>query len=79
MKHVSYDLYQKVGRLSKDGMHSSEIAKKVSLNEFQILEILTTSFSKLSKESELNKHLRDELKVVALSSRDLKIVQLRKE
>jgi predicted transcriptional regulator len=79
MKHVSYDLYQKVRRLSKDGMHSSEIAKKVSLNEFQILEILTTSFSKLSEESELDKHLRDELKVVALSSRDLKIVQLRKE
>ena len=79
MKHVSYDLYQKVRRLSTDGTHSSEIAKKVGLKEFQILEILTTSFSNLSKESEIDKNLRVDLNVVELSPRDLRIIQLRKE
>ena len=79
MKNVSYALYQKVRRLSKDGMHSSEIAKKLKLNEFQILEILTTSFANLSEESELDKHLKVELNVVPLTPRDLRIIQLRKE
>jgi DNA-binding CsgD family transcriptional regulator len=79
MKKVSYDLYQKVRRLSKEGMHSLEIAKKVSLGEFQILEILTTSFSNLSAESEIDKQVKTILKVAALSPRDLKIIQLRKE
>lgn len=79
MKQVSYDIYQKVKRLSKAGLHSSEIAKKVSLSEFQILEILTTSFSNLGEESELDKELRAELEVVSLSPRDLRIIQLRKE
>jgi hypothetical protein len=79
MKQVSYDLYQKVRRLSKDGIHSLEIAKKVRLSEFQILEILTTSFSNLSEESEIDKQLKAELEVIAISQRDLKIIQLRKE
>lgn len=79
MKQVSYDLYQKVRRLSKDGKHSSEIAKKVRLSEFQILEILTTTYSNLGEESEIDKELRAELEVVSLSPRDLKIIQLRKE
>ena len=79
MKNVSYDLYQKIRRLSKEGMHSLEIAKKVRLSEFQILEILTTTFSNLSEESEIDKQLKAELEVVAISPRDLKIIQLRKE
>jgi hypothetical protein len=79
MKNVSYDLYQKVRRLSKDGIHSAEIAKKVRLSEFQILEILTTTFSNLSKENDLDKGVKAELEVVPLSPRDLKIIQLRKE
>jgi DNA-binding CsgD family transcriptional regulator len=79
MKYVSYELYQKVRRLSGEGMHSMEIAQKVGLNEFKVLEILTTTFWKLSDESEIDKQLKTKLKVTALSPRDLKIIQLRKE
>jgi DNA-binding CsgD family transcriptional regulator len=78
MKKISYEMYQKAKRLSNDGMHSSEIAKKLSLKEFQILEILTTSFSKLGEESVLDKELKEAQKEEILLPRDLKMIELRK-
>lgn len=78
MKIVSYEIYQKVKRLSNDGMHSAEIAKKLNLREFQILEILTTSFSKLNDESDLDRELRGVKEEVFLLPRDLRIIELRK-
>lgn len=79
MKNISYDLYKKIRRLSQNGMHSSEIARNISLNEFRILEILTTSFSKLSEENKIVKQPVNEFKEKEVSPRDLRIVQLRKE
>jgi DNA-binding CsgD family transcriptional regulator len=79
MDNVSYDLYQKVRRLSNDGIHSLEIAKRLRLNEFQVLEILTTTFANLGDESEIDRQLKTEVKVAALSPRDLKIIHLRQE
>jgi DNA-binding CsgD family transcriptional regulator len=78
MKNVSYDIYQKVKRLSRAGEHSKEIAQRLNLKEFQVLEILTTSFSKLGDESEIDKHLRAVQKDPLLLPRDLQIIELRK-
>jgi DNA-binding CsgD family transcriptional regulator len=78
MKNVSYDIYQKVKRLSRAGEHSKEIAQRLNLKEFQVLEILTTSFSKLGDESEIDKHLRAVQKDALLLPRDLQIIELRK-
>jgi DNA-binding CsgD family transcriptional regulator len=60
-------------------MHSREIAKKVGLSEFQVLEILTTNFTKLSDKSEIDKQVQNVLEEEQISPRDLKIIQLRKE
>jgi len=79
LKRVSYVLYRRVRKLSSEGIHSREIAKKVGLSEFQVLEILTTNFTKLTEVSEIDKELQGILKEEQVSPRDLKIIQLRKE
>ena len=79
LKRVSYVIYRRVRRLASEGMHSGEIAKKVGLSEFQVLEVLTTNYTKLTEASEIDKELQDILKNEQISPRDLKIIQLRKE
>lgn len=78
MKKVSYDLYQKVRRLSQEGLHSAEIAKKVRLDEFRILEILTTNYSSVNNESKIDKNLGSNLDLEVISPRNSKIIELRK-
>lgn len=79
MKRVSYVLYRRVRRLASEGTHSGEIARKVGLSEFQVLEVLTTNFTKLTEESEIDKNLQAILNKEQISPRDLLIIQLRKE
>jgi predicted transcriptional regulator len=64
--------------MSHGGMHSREISKKVGLTEFEVLEILTTTFSKLSEESEVDREIRELIEPALVSPRDLKIIELRK-
>ena len=93
MKEVTYALYRRVRRQAENGLDSSEIAKANGLSEFQVLEIITTKFTKLSDESEIDRELRLKLKVESeavvetrakpkaevISSRNLKIIELRKK
>jgi len=79
MTSISYERYQRVRRLSSNGMHSAEISKKVGLTEFEVLEILTTAYSQLSEESEVDKEFRELIEPKLVSPRDLRIIELRKE
>ena len=93
MKEVTYALYRRVRRQAENGLDSSEIAKANGLSEFQVLEIITTKFTKLSDESEIDRELRLKLnaegeavletqakpKTEVISSRNLKIIELRKK
>jgi len=78
-KQVPYALYQRVRRLGREEFHSRAIAEKLGLPEYQVLEILTTNFTDLTKESEIDGDLKKILKEEQISPRDLKIIQLRKE
>ena len=78
MTSISYERYQRVRRLSKNGMHSGEISKKVGLTEFEVLEILTTAYSQLNEESEVDTEFRELIEPNLLSPRDSRIVELRK-
>jgi DNA-binding CsgD family transcriptional regulator len=93
MKKVTYALYKRVRRQAENGLDSSEIAKANGLSEFQVLEIITTKYTKLSDESEIDKELRLILteasdaivetqtkpKTEILSPRNLRIIELRKK
>ena len=93
MKKVTYSLYRRVRRQAENGFDSAEIAKANGLSEFQVLEIITTKFTRLSDESEVDKELRVKLneaseasigiqtkpKSDAPSPRNLKIIELRKK
>lgn len=93
MKKVSYALYRRVRRQAESDLNSSEIAKANGLSEFQVLEIVTTKFTKLSDESEIDRELRLKLneetealletqakpKTEVISPRNLKIIELRKK
>ena len=79
MTSISYERYQRVRRLSNDGLHSAEISKKVGLTEFEVLEVLTTSYSQLGEESESDKELRELMELKIISPRDSRIIELRKE
>lgn len=78
MTSISYERYQKVRRLSHDGMHSTEISKRVGLTEFEVLEILTTAYSQLSEESAVDKEFRELIEPKLVSPRDSRIIELRK-
>lgn len=78
MTSISYERYQRVRRLSRDGMHSTEISRRVGLTEFEVLEFLTTPYSQLSKESAVDKESRELIEPKIISSRDSRIIVLRK-
>jgi len=79
MNSISYERYQRVRRLSNDGLHSAEISRKVGLTEFEVLEVLTTSYSQLGEESESDKKLRELIELKLMSPRDSRIIELRKD
>jgi hypothetical protein len=79
MTSISYERYQRVRRLSHDGLHNAEISKKVGLTEFEVLEILTTPFSQLGEQSKSEKELLELIELRLMSSRDSRIIELRKE
>jgi len=78
MTPITYGHYQRVRRLASNGLHSVEISKKVGLTEFQVLEILSKTYSKLSEESEVDKVLRELDEPLIISDRDSRIIELRK-
>jgi hypothetical protein len=79
MTPISYERYQKVRRLANNGMHSAEISRKVGLTEFEVLEILTTAWSQLNEESQVDKEFRELIEPKLVSPRDSRIIELRKE
>jgi predicted transcriptional regulator len=60
-------------------MHSAEISRKVGLTEFEVLEILTTAWSQLNEESQVDKEFRELIEPKLVSPRDSRIIELRKE
>ena len=78
---MSHDIYQKIHELSKKDLSSFEIASKLGLPEFDVVEALLVDFSEFTKTESLKqaqKRLSKELNQ-EVSLRDVQIVEYRKQ